>query len=153
MPQNFAKVIMSTNPSQPNFVPSKIHKQRPKGLSNGRLGPLSVSKRSFKTKTALSKNVQSLIDASVKQRAERGKPRLAGLGEAGRPNNHVLWTQSSSTDFQETIQAVHKKPVARWWDPQAGRPHFVASQAQIWRGSSAQLRATDASSNTDLGAL
>ena len=56
MPRNFAKVIMSTNPSQSNLVLSKIQKQRPKGLSNGRLGPLSVSKRSFKTKTALSKN-------------------------------------------------------------------------------------------------
>ena len=51
-------------------------------------------------------------------RGPRGaKPRPAGLREAGRPNNHVLWTESSSTDFQETIQAVHKNSVARWWDP------------------------------------
>ena len=59
------------------------------------------------------------------------KPRPAGLREAGQPNNHVLWTQSSSTDFQETIQAVHKKSVARWWDPQAGRPHFIAARVQL----------------------
>ena len=116
MPQNFAKVIMNTNPSQSNLVPSKIHKQRPKGLSNRRLGPHSVSKRSFKTQSALRKNVQPLIDALVERRVERSQT------QAGRPNNHVLWTQSSSTDFQETIQAIHKKSGARWWDPQAGRP-------------------------------
>ena len=73
MPQNFAKVITSKNPSRSNLVPSKIHKQRPKGLSNGRMGPLSVSKHSFKTQTALTKNVQPLIDASVKRRAERSQ--------------------------------------------------------------------------------
>ena len=55
--------------------------------------------------------MQPLIDALVKQRAERSQT------QAGRPNNHVLWTQSSFTDFQETIQGVHKKSVARWWDP------------------------------------
>ena len=59
------------------------------------------------------------------------KPRPAELGEASRPNNHVLWTQSSSTDFQETIQAVHKKSVARWWDPQAGRTHLAAARAHL----------------------
>ena len=80
MPQNFARVIMSTNPSQSNLVPSKIHKQRPKGLSNGRLGPLLVSKCSFKTQTALSKNVHPLISKPVKQRAE-----MCQL-QAGRPS-------------------------------------------------------------------
>jgi len=91
MPRNFARVIMSTNPSQSNLVPSKIHKQRPKGLSNGRLGPLSVSKCSFKTQTALSKNVQPLIDASVKRRAERSQTQ-AGRPKGGRPayQSHAL---------------------------------------------------------------
>ena len=84
MPRNFSRLIMSTNPSQSNLVPSKIHKQRPKGLSNGRLGPLSVSKRSFKTKTTLSKNVQPLIDASVKRRAERSQTQ-ASRPRGGRP--------------------------------------------------------------------
>ena len=56
------------------------------------------------------------IKMSVKQEAEMCQT------QASRPNNHVLWTQSSSIDFQETIKAVHKKSVARWWDPQAGRP-------------------------------
>ena len=71
--------------------------------------------------------MQPLIDASVERRAERSQT------QAGRPNNHVLWTQSSSTDFQETIQAVHKKSVARWWDPQAeaSRPHLAAARAQL----------------------
>src|SRR6185312_1765134 len=35
----------------------QIQKIRPKGLSNGRLGPFSVSKHIFKTQTALSKNM------------------------------------------------------------------------------------------------
>ena len=69
--------------------------------------------------------MQPLIDASVEQRAERSQT------QAGQPINHVLWTQSSSTDFQETIQAVHKKSVARWWDPQASRPHLAAARAQL----------------------
>src|SRR6185369_16260752 len=84
MQRNFTRVIMSTNPSQSNLVLSKIQKQRPKGLSNGRLGPLSVSKRSFKTQTALRKNVQPLIDASVKRRAERSQTQ-AGRPKGGQP--------------------------------------------------------------------
>ena len=131
MPQNFAIVIMSTNPSQSNLVPSKIHKQRPKGLSNGRLGSLLVSKRTFKTQTALRKNVQLLIDVSVKRRTEMSQI------QADRPINHVFWTQSFSTDLSKPIQAVHKKSVDKWWDPKAGRPreanqpHFSVSQAQL----------------------
>ena len=97
--RNFAKVILSTNPSQSNLDPSKIHKQRLKGLSNGRLGPHSVSKLSFKTQTDLSKNMESLIDASVKQTADMSQTRLPGLGEAGRPIRHMFWTQSFSTDL------------------------------------------------------
>ena len=135
MPRNFAKVIMSTNPGQSNLVPSKVHKQRSKGLSNGRLGPHSVSKLSFKTQTDLSKNVEPLIDASVKWRAEMSQT------QAVRPINHVFWTQSFSTDLQEPIQAVHKKSVAKWWNPQAGRPkggrlapHFSVSSSSS-RGS------------------
>ena len=114
--RNFAKVILRTNPSQSNLVPSKVHKQRSKGLSNGRLGPHSVSKLSFKTQTDLSKNVEPLIDASVKWRAEMSQT------QAVRPINHVFWTQSFSTDLQERIQAVHKKSVTKWWNAQARRP-------------------------------
>ena len=86
MPRNFAKVIMSTNPSQFNLVLSKIHKQKPKGLSNGRLGSLLLSKRTFKTQTALRKNVQLLIDVSVKRRTEMSQI------QANRPIDHVFWT-------------------------------------------------------------
>ena len=79
MPRNFAKVTMSTNPSQSNLVPSKIHKQRPKGLSNGKLGPHSVSKCSFRTQTDLRDNIQPSTNVLEQRAAE------ASQSQAGRP--------------------------------------------------------------------
>ena len=120
---------MSTNPSQSNLFLSKIHKQTPKGLSNGRLGPLSVSKRSFKTQTALSKNVHPLIIKPVKWRAETCQL------QAGRPTNFsVEPTQPPppSRQDQERPREGRRQTEKILGQPaslgEAGRPHFATSR-------------------------
>ena len=122
MPRNFSRVIMSKNPSQSNLVSSKFtNKDRKAWAMEGWVHfqcPNAVSR----PKPPWARMCNRWLMRQWNGGPRGAKPRPAGLREAVRPNNHVLWTQSSSTDFQETIQAVHKKSVARWWDPQAGRP-------------------------------
>ena len=82
----------------------------------------NLTKQSIKTQTNSSRNTQSSVDILGKARPRGANPRLAGLGEAGRPSNCHALTRRNHYRPPGVIKSVHEKAVQIWRRSQAGRP-------------------------------
>ena len=138
-------MALSTRSSPPKCGSGRIHKLRSKGLSQVKLGPISMTTQRFRTQTDLRSCVH--LENNV---PEQRKPELsqsqADRPRRGRPaSNYLSWSHATATDFRKES----RPSTQRWWPDgriprpaglgEAGRPHLAASDALPWRERQAQL--------------
>ena len=151
-------MALSTRSSPPKCGSGRIHKLRLKGLSQVKLGPISMTTQRFRTQTNLRSNVDPVSNVPERRRPEPRQSQ-AGRPRRGRPASNCLrWSHATATDFRRRSRAS----IQRRWPygrisrsaglGEAGRPYSAASRAPSSRGRQAHrlyLRATNAKSSTD----
>ena len=151
-------MALSTRSSPPKCGSGRIHKLRSKGLSQVKLGPISMTTQRFRTQTNLRSNVDPVSNVPERRRPEPSQSQ-ADRPRRGRPaSNSLRWSHAIATDFRKESRASTQR---RWPDGriprpaslgEADRPHLVASSALPWHERQAQLpylRATEAHLRTD----
>ena len=143
-------MALSTRSSPPKCGSGRIHKLRSKGLSQVKLGPISMTTQRFRTQTDLRSSVH-LENNVPEQRKPEPRESQADRPRRGRPaSNCRCWSYATVTDLKRRSRASLQRQWPRGHIPrpaglgEAGRPHSAASQAPASRGNQAQPPATDA---------
>ena len=93
-------MALSTRSSPPKCGSGRIHKLRSKGLSQVKLGPISMTTQRFRTQTNLRSNVDPESNVSERRRPEPSQSQ-ADRPRRGRPaSNCHRWSYATVTDLQ-----------------------------------------------------
>ena len=97
----------------------KIHKSRPKGLNQVKLGPNPMITQRFRTQTNLRSNVDPESNVSERRRPEPSQSQ-ADRPRRGRPaSNYLHWSHATATDLRRESGASMQR---RWPDGRIPRP-------------------------------